>query len=533
MVKTPKMRHSKSHREPVTIELEPGSVSRVVEEDAAKVLNDGARTDEAKTTEAALQPEIPEEPVHADQTDLEPWEHTDAVPQAGVEQLAEARAKSSEEPESSYPAGADAPPNRTFDYSFDDATGKASETGASETGASETGPNETGPNETGPNETGPNETGPNGTGAGGTEEAPKTTQTRNADMAAQPKRGGINGIAAGILGGVIALAGAGGLQFAGLLGAPGSGVDNVSLDAVNGEIASLKSEIAGLKDTAGSNDASARVDGLSSALDQVKADVAALKSAVEQGGAGDNAGLAALGDKVRQIETAVAALGQAGNTAPVDLGPLNEKLAGFDAALKSAGETVTAQDGRLSALEQSVSQLSGKVEAQASQPKIALAIAASALKAALDRGAPFAAELETFAAISPDAPELAALRPYAEKGVPARADIATEMEAAADAMVTAAEPVDQNAGFLRNLLSSAESLVKVRPIGAVEGTGAPETVARMEVAVKQGDYAKALSEYAALPEAAKAAGADFAGKMKARIEVETRIDSLIAGAMKA
>ena len=55
----------------------------------------------------------------------------------------------------------------------------------------------------------------------------------------------------------------------------------------------------------------------------------------------------------------------------------------------------------------------------------------------------------------------------------------------------------------------------------------------MEVAVSQGDYAKALSEYGTLPDAAKAAGADFAGKLKARIEVETQIEALIAGAMKA
>ncbi|WP_292243084.1 phage tail protein, partial [Mesorhizobium sp.] len=414
---------------------------------------------------------------------------------------AEGGAKGAEGPKPTYPAGSEASANRAFDYSFDDASAKASGTGTSS----------------------------------GTDEAPKETQTGNEYMA-QPKRGGINGIAAGIIGGVIALAAAGGLQFAGLLGAPGAGEvssGGVSLDGINGEIASLKSEIAGLKDTAGNNDSSAKVDGLSSALDQVKTDVAALKSAVEQGGAGDTAGLAALGDKVRQIETAVAALGQAGNTAPVDLGPLNEKLAGLDALVKSAGETAKAQEGRLAALEQSVSQLSGKVEAQAAQPKIALAIAASALKAALDRGAPFAAELETFAAISPDAPELATLRSYAQKGVPTRAEIAAEMPAAANAMVAASEPVDQNAGFLQNLLSSAESLVKVRPIGAVEGAGAPEAVARMEVAVNQGDYAKALSEYDTLPEAVKAAGADFAGKLKARLEVEKQLDVLISGAMKA
>ncbi|TGS09684.1 phage tail protein, partial [Mesorhizobium sp. M1C.F.Ca.ET.187.01.1.1] len=102
-----------------------------------------------------------------------------------------------------------------------------------------------------------------------------------------------------------------------------------SLDGVNGEIASLKSEIADMREAGNNNGASAKVDGLSSALDQVKSDVAALKSAVEKGGAGDNAGLAALGDKVKQIETAVAALGKAGSAAPVDLGPLNEKMAGL------------------------------------------------------------------------------------------------------------------------------------------------------------------------------------------------------------
>jgi hypothetical protein len=352
-------------------------------------------------------------------------------------------------------------------------------------------------------------------------------------MAPQPKRGGINGIAAGIIGGVIALAGAGGLQFAGLLGAPGSGAGAVSLDGVNGEIASLKTEIAGLRQAGGNTDASARVDGLSSALDQVKTDVATLKSAAGQGAAGENARLAALGDKVSKIETAVAGLGKTVNTAPADLGPLNDKLAGLDALVKSAGETATAQQGRIAALEQSVSQLSGKVEAQAAQPKIALAIAASALKAALDRGAPFSAELETFAAMFPDAPEIATLRAHAEKGVPARAELAAEVDTAANAMVAAATPVDQNAGFLQNLMSSAKALVKVRPVGAVEGAGVPETVTRIEAAVNQGDYAKALSEYATLPEAAKAAGADFAGKLKARMEVETQIDALIAGAMKA
>ncbi|TPI52756.1 phage tail protein [Mesorhizobium sp. B3-1-7] len=487
MVKTPKMRHSKTRREPVTIELEPGAVSRITDEDAAKAEAEAAQTDEAKAQEAAAasQPEAPEEPIHAEQADIEPWEHSDAAQAA-----ADRPEAGKDEPEAPYPGGPDAPKSQSkgFEYNFEDASAP---------------------------------------GAGASTEKP--SETRSEDRVPQPSRKtGVNAIAAGVIGGVIALAGAGLLQAVGMLGAPGSG--GGSLDGVNGEIASLKSEIAALKES-GDTGASAKVDDLSSALDQVKADIAALKSSAGQSGGG--AALKALGDKVGQIETAVAGLQKNGSVAPVDLGSLNEKIAGLDALVKSTGDAAKAEDGRVAALEQSVSQLSGKVEAQASQPKIALAIAASALKSALDRGAPFATELDTFAAIAPDAPELAALRSYAEKGVPTRATIASEADAAANAMVEAATPVDQNAGFFQSLVSSAESLVKVRPVGTIEGKGVPETVARMEVAVNQGDYAKALGEYDTLPDAAKAAGADFAGKLKARLDVEKQLEALIAGATKA
>ncbi|TPK93860.1 MULTISPECIES: mitofilin family membrane protein [unclassified Mesorhizobium] len=491
MVKTPKMRHSKTRREPVTIELEPGAVSRITDEEAVKAEAEAAQTDEAKAEEAAAasQPEAPEEPIHAEQDDIEPWEHSDAAQAAADKPEA-----GKDEPEAPYPGGSDAPKSQSkgFEYNFEDASAPGA-------GASTAKPSET------------------------------RSETRSEDRVPQPSRKtGVNAIAAGVIGGVIALAGAGLLQAVGLLGAPGSG--GGYLDGVNGEIASLKSEIAALKESDGTG-AAAKVDGLSSALDQVKADVAALKSSAGQ--SGDGAALKALGDKVGQIETTVADLQKNGSVAPVDLGPLNEKIAGLDALVKSTGDAAKGEDGRVAALEQSVSQLSGKVEAQASQPKIALAIAASALKSALDRGAPFATELDTFAAIAPDAPELAALRSYAEKGVPTRATIASEADAAANAMVEAATPVDQNAGFFQSLVSSAESLVKVRPVGAVEGKGVPETVARMEVAVNQGDYAKALAEYDTLPDAAKAAGADFAGKLKARLEVEKQLEALIAGATKA
>src|SRR5690606_21405366 len=121
-----------------------------------------------------------------------------------------------------------------------------------------------------------------------------------------------------------------------------------------------------------------------------------LKATVESGGAGENAGLAALDGKIAALQ---AQLAKAADAAPTDLSSVNEKMATLDATLRTATETAGATDTRLAALEQTVATLTGKVDAQADQPRIALAIAASALKSAIERGQPFAAELETLAAI--------------------------------------------------------------------------------------------------------------------------------------
>ena len=466
MVKTPNTRHSKSRREPVTIELEPGEVSRIAEE-----------------TEAAGGPGAEAAAQQATQVSQPDTTEADAP-------AAEAAAESTPADEQAPADSPREPEARSTGYDFDPS-----------------------PEGNGPS---PKEN----TRAGSAASAPE---------AAAPRRGGVGAVAAGLIGAVIALAGAGALQYAGLLGAPGG-----SLEGVNSEIAALKGELAAARQGNTANDALARLNDLSAALDKLRADLAAVQKTAETAGGADTAALEGLGDKIAALETTVSALQQAGSQQQaVDLGPLNERLDALDAGVKATADAASKEDGRVTALEQSLSQLSGKVEAQASQPKIALAIAASALKSALDRGTPFTSELDTFAAIAPDAPQVAALRAYAEKGVPSRADIAAGMDAAANAMVAAGQPVDENAGFVDRLLSSARSLVNVRPIGAVEGAGVPETVARMEAAVQQGDYAKALAEYDALPEAARAAGADYAAGLKARMDAEAQVDALVSDAMKA
>ena len=167
-----------------------------------------------------------------------------------------------------------------------------------------------------------------------------------------------------------------------------------------------------------------------------------LKQAVESGAARRDAAASGArrqdqGDRSRDRQRSARA---GSGVSQAEIAAINEKIAGVEALAKAAGEASSTVDGRLGALEQSLSALSAKVDAQAAQPKIALAIAAAALKSAIERGAPFTAEIETFAAIAPDAPELPRCATIAEKGVATRADIAAETDAAANAMIAAASP---------------------------------------------------------------------------------------------
>ncbi len=203
------------------------------------------------------------------------------------------------------------------------------------------------------------------------------------------------------------------------------------------------------------------------------------------------------------------------------------------AAVSSAASASAAVDGRIAAIEQSVADIAKKVEAVGGQPKIALAIAAAALRSALDRGGTFVAEVETFAAIAPNSPDIAALREAAAKGVATRADIAAGLADAATAIIAAGDAPSEDVGFFEGIWDGLGSLVTVRPIGDVEGEGVPETVARMEVAVQQGDFAKALAEYDTLSEPAKAAGASFADKIRTRLAAEQLIEKALAAALNA
>lgn len=523
MVKPPKIRHSKPRREPMTIELGPDDVARIHDE-RAEAAPDGAS---ASAQGAPVDNEPPVEQPAADGTAAEQT----------VREEENAAFIGSEWP----PEPATATPNERREA---DTAGEASP--ASDDDDGERVKHAFGRD--------PGTPPPAGRAAPDGAEPPITA------IPAPPRRGGgLSAIAAGIIGGVVALVGAGVLQWVGVLPSPrGTTVaapgDSSEIDALRSEVAALRQDFDGVKG-GGDNSAisqsvtelSSGVKSLSDRLDQANADLAQLKDAVAKGGAGDGAAVEALNQKIAALEASVAALGKAGpGVSAEQLDAINQKLGAVEQAAAAATDAAKAGDGRLgqveqgaaalgeklAALEQNIAALSDQLSKQEAQPKVALAIAAAALKSAVERGGPFTAEVDTFAAIAPEAPELPRLREIASQGVASRAELAEGMDDAANAMIAASETLPADAGFWDRLLASMGSLVEVRPIGEVEGETVPAKVARMEVAVKAGELGKALEEFDSLPDASKAAGKAFAEKIRLRVESEALVAKALAGAMK-
>ena len=533
MVKSPRIRHSKSSREPVTIDLEANEIGKKSAEKPADTLSAGGQSGTATGPMAA-------KPADADMAAKDNATKPDAGGSAAKPEITEKPAAASA---ASAAAGKDASQDSPAAGSpaTSAAAARRKDEPAKPALEADTGP-ASGSTSFGRDAGKASSVPPSGTAPAGSPVPPRAPAGRSVPAAA---RGSVSGsLLAGVAGAVLALLGAGALQFAGVLPSPNGQIGQSDVATLQDEVASLRQQVETLPTQGSAPEGLAeRVDALSQALEDARADFTA------SGGAGqaDPAAAKALEDRFAGLESAIAALPRGESGAPVDLAPINERIGAIETTAAEAGRNAQqasqaaadaasaaqATGQRIDQLEQAVTGLTTRVDEQAEQPQAALAIAASALKAAIDRGEPFTTELDTFAAVAPDATETEPLRAMAEDGVPSRTAIAAEFDAAASAMLAAGRTIDPNAGILDRLMSSAESLVQVRPVGDVQGEGAPAAIARMEVAVEKGDYAAALTEYEALPAPAKEAGSAYAGKLRARLAADELMDKVLAAALKA
>ena len=315
---------------------------------------------------------------------------------------------------------------------------------------------------------------------------------------APPQRGNAGPLAAGILGGLIALLGAGSLQYGGYLPAlgPDRAGDTAAVSALSNEIEALKSRVA-------ESPTASAVD-----LQPIETRIAALETSAGNGATG------AAPEAVTKLESDVTRL-------TTELTALREAIARTTEAVSTTESQLTE---RIAAAEQ-------KLDEPRTDIQMARAVAASALKTAIDRGGPYLAELEAFASISPDDPSVAGLREHAAVGVPSRSDLVRDFQATADTILDAVHQPDGDQGIFNRLMSSATSAIRVRAVGSVEGDTPEAVVARIENKLQNGDFKGAQIEWQTLPEVGQTAAADYKRTLDQRVAVEGLIGAVVSGAM--
>ncbi|ODR90840.1 COG4223 family protein [Sinorhizobium alkalisoli] len=318
--------------------------------------------------------------------------------------------------------------------------------------------------------------------------APSETRTR------RPSASGA--LAAGILGGLVALAGAGVLQYAGYLPALGPERGNGTAEQ------ELRSEIEAVKAELQARPQPAPVD------------------------------IAPLEDRVAALEQTPAT--PAGEGAPAvaalqaEFDNLTQEIATLKSGLADARQTAETERSELAAR---IDQAEQKLNEPANDIRMAKAVAITALKTAIDRGGPFLAELDQLRSVAPKDETVTELADDAPTGVATRTQLRMEFPAAASAMLDALIQPAPDEGIFDRLVSSAMSGIRVRPVGSVEGDTPEAVIARIEDKLDNGDLKGASLEWANLPEAAKSAGQAFKGKLDRRLHVETVIDAAMAEAM--
>jgi hypothetical protein len=233
--------------------------------------------------------------------------------------------------------------------------------------------------------------------------------------------------------------------------------------------------------------------------------------------------VAALETQIKALAEAVGVLGRRGDEA---LDAAREARVRADAGAAEISELTqkppaAVDRGEFEALANRVaaaerSEKAAEKAAESADRAVRLALAATALNAAVERGDAFAAELAAVKTLGADPKLVAALEPFARSGVPTSAALARQFSVLAPALSQAAEPPTRE-GVLGRLQANAEKLVRIRRVDEAPGSDAAAIVARSEAKAARGDLAGTAAELAQFPPNARAPAEAWIKSVQARI----------------
>ncbi|MBW8638502.1 hypothetical protein K1W69_15000 [Hoeflea sp. WL0058] len=508
MAQSSKPRHSKSTKKPVTIDLEPESVKSGETSSSSKAASSATTGTDAQSTS------------------------TSPKSSAASPSTAETAKSEAAKPEASATkAAADKPESKPASDAKGDAQPAAAASGSKAGASSSAGPTQDATPRSAP-------TGPKiGASASSASSAKSSTASSGAppSSAAAPagkaKSGGSGALLAGLVGGLVVLVLGGALIWSGVLSGGGSPTASAGSD-----LEDMRKAISDFEDQANS-----QISGLAKSMEDR---IASLQQTTAAPSTDNSDQLQALQKQIADLSSRIKGLGTGDADAALktQISALASAQAQLQTTLQQVQSQASALASKISALEASQSQASkaldtrlAAVEKTLSGPrediKVARALTAANLKSAIDRGGPFMAELEAFASVEGTSPSVDQLRPLAASGVPTRAQLLSEFSSDAKRIIDAADGAPKDQNVWNRLLDSASSVVTVRPVGEVAGETPEAIVARIENRLKNGDLKGAENEWNTLPQGSKDASAAFARELKARIEANQLVATMLSGAM--
>lgn len=308
---------------------------------------------------------------------------------------------------------------------------------------------------------------------------------------------------------------------------PGKSVPQLA--AVTGKIADLEQTV--------SNQLSAVRKGVAEQIEARVNSVAEAAEVAKSGTARLDKDMSALKTETVRLKADSDRLGQTLRTMQEESAALRSSVDGLrgdlDSRIKSTAKpadvsaAVNPVASKLTALENSVaSVVKNEDNRRANAERILLSLELGNMKRAIDRGAPFAAELADVKRASAGKIDLSALDRFKDKGVAPQAELMREFRSVANAVLDAdAEP--SSGGVFDRLMAGAKSVVRVRKISAgADDTSAEATLARMESALKEGRLGEVLAQSAKLPAKAAVPAHDWLVKVEARNTVDRAIASV-------
>jgi hypothetical protein len=355
--------------------------------------------------------------------------------------------------------------------------------------------------------------------------ASAATQEPSSEVAPEPPpraarpRTYLIALAGGFVGAAIMTGVLAGLWYAGLL---------LPSNDQSAQIAALQSQVQALQNRPAPADRNA-IDALQARVQQLAREIATLppgdKTVAERLVATDNAlkslgiALAALNHRNDDIASEAKQARERADAAEKAVSALRASLQ--DIAKNAAGGVpATALDAlqtRVAALERSVQAARSEIAKNSTTDRVArLALSAAALRDAVERGAPFAAELAQAKSLGADGKMLAPLAPFAQGGVPSKSVLARALTALVPAMLKAAGNATAPGGFLDRLQANASRLVRIEPVEAPRGDATSDVLARIEVEAAKAEIDGVLADLAKLPPAVRAPAQAWIAQVKAR-----------------